>query len=401
MEILATLPETPERARRELLLQVTLGQASIVTRGFGAPEAEQAFVRARDLCEQVDDPDRLFRALRGLFLTHQPRAEHEKAGALAEELLHLARETRDPAQLLMAHLSIGESLSYRARLRRAREHLERAIELYDPQEYEAHEYLSSPLDPGVAGFCYLSWTLWQLGYPDQGSTRGREALALARELSHPYSQAYALYWAGRLQRWCGEARVASESTEAMIALSNEHGFPQLVAVAAFFSAAALADQGKLEEGTAGMHAALEALRATGLVVEVPQMLTELGEAHAKAGQPEEGLAVVAEAQELVTKSGEREYEAELHRVRGELLLARSPSNPGEAEAAFRDALDVARRQSAKSWELRAATSLARLWQQQGRKQEARELLAPVCDWFTEGFDTKDLRDAKSLLDGLS
>ncbi len=187
----------------------------------------------------------------------------------------------------------------------------------------------------------------------------------------------------------------------MIALSSEHGFRWYQGLGTYFRAAALADQGQLEEGIAGMRAVLEAMRGTGSVVALPNFLAGLAQAHGKAGQAEAGLALIAEAQEFVAKTGERESEAELHRLEGELLLARSPSDHAEAEAAFREALDVARRQSAKSWELRAATSLARLWQRQGRKEEARALLAPVYDWFTEGFDTRDLKDAKALLEELA
>jgi predicted ATPase len=183
----------------------------------------------------------------------------------------------------------------------------------------------------------------------------------------------------------------------MIALSSEHGFSYWAGVGTFGRARALVNQGKLEEGIAGMLAIREALRAAGALMGLPVMLVNLAEAHGKAGQAEEGLAFIDEAQGFVAKSGERSVEAEVHRVKGELLLARSPSDYAEVETAFREALEVARRQSAKSPELRAATSLARLWQQQGREKEARALLAPVTGWFTEGFDTRDLKDAQALL----
>jgi predicted ATPase len=199
----------------------------------------------------------------------------------------------------------------------------------------------------------------------------------------------------------GEWQAALGGAEALIALSSEHGFSMLLGIGSFQRASALAQQGQLQEAIAGMGAMLEAERTAGVMLGWSSRVTSLAEAHGQAGQAEEGLALMAEALELVAKTGERESEAELYRLKGELFLARSPSDHAEAEASFRKALDVARRQSAKSYELRAATSLARLWQGQGRKQEARDLLAPVYDWFTEGFDTRDLKDAKALLEELA
>jgi predicted ATPase len=189
--------------------------------------------------------------------------------------------------------------------------------------------------------------------------------------------------------------------EAAIALSAEQGFLQLAGFGAFYRAAALTEQGQLQEGIAGIRAIVEAMRSAGTAAASPVMLAALAQAHGRAGQAEEALALISAAQEFVAKTGERALEAETHRIKAELLLARSPSDHAEAEACFREALDVARRQSAKSFELRAATSLARLWQQQDHRQEAYALLAPVYGWFTEGFDTRDLKQAKDLLDELS
>jgi class 3 adenylate cyclase/predicted ATPase len=402
VELVATLPESRERARQELSLQIALGETLMATQGFAVPEVEQAFVRARNLCEQVGEAPQLFRALAGQYFFRLARAEHERAGELAEELLRLAQGTQEPAHLLVAHLAMGATSYWRGELFQAREHLEQAIGRDDPQEYRVHEHVwASAGYSGVVVPAYLSWALWGLGYPDHALTRSREALALARELSRPFSQALALVWANRVHTLRGESRAALEGNEALIALSSEHGFPQLVGIGTFERAAELADQGQLQEGIAGMHAFLEVTRAAGAVLGLPMMLAPLAKAHDKAGQTDEALALVAEALEVAVKTGEREAEAEIHRVKGELLLARLPSDPVGAEAAFREALDVARRQSAKSLELRAATSLARLWQRQGRKKEARELLAPVYAWFTEGFDTKDLRDAKAVLEELA
>jgi class 3 adenylate cyclase/predicted ATPase len=401
VERVAKLPETRERAQQELLLQLALGEALIVTQDFAAPEAERAYGRARDLCEQVGEAPQLFRALLGLHQVRVARAEIDESRKLAEQLLRLARRTRDPAHLLLAHLATGETSFYRGEVHQARERLEEAIRRYDPQEFRSHEYLYSSTDPAVWALFYLSPTLWGLGYPDQASTRSREALALARELSHPFSQALALAVVIRATWLRRESQAALEAAEALIALSGEHGFPFWVGIGAFIRAWALADQGQLPEGIAGMGSVLEAMQAAGALLGWPFFVASLAEAHGKAGQAERGAVLIAEALEFVASTGECDYEAELHRVKGELLLARSPSDPAGAEACFREALDVARQQSAKSFELRAATSLARLWQRQGRGQDARDLLAPVYDWFTEGFDTRDLRQAKTLLEGLS
>jgi len=244
-------------------------------------------------------------------------------------------------------------------------------------------------------------TLFNLGYPDQALTSALEARTLARELSHPFSEATALVGLGAVHRQRRESKACLETAEALINLSSEQGFPYYLAWGALFRAAALAEEGDLQEGIAGMRRVIDALRARGAVLTSSWVLALLAGAYNKAGQVEEGLGVVAEALEFVTKTGERQAEAELHRVKGDLLLALTTPEQAGAEASFRDALGVARRQSAKTYELRAATSLGRLWQQQGRKQEARDLLAPVYDWFTEGFDTRDLKEAKTLLEELA
>jgi predicted ATPase len=401
VELLATLPESRERSRQELLLQLALGQALTVTRGFGTPEVERAFLRARDLSEQVGEPSQLFRTLEGLYEIHLTRAEHDEAGALAEELLRLARGTRDPVQLSWAHALVAETSVWRGEFSRAREQSEESVGHYHPQQYRAHEYVYGSSDPAVWALVNLSLALFALGYPDQAIARNRKALALAQELSHPFSQATALLYASGIHLLRGESQAALEMAEAAIALSGDHGFLQFAGMAAFYRAAALAEEGQLHEGIAGMRAIVEAIRASGVELASPWFLAVMAEAHGRAGQAEEGLALIAEAREIVAKAGERMHEATVYREQGELLLTRSPSDPAGAEAAFGEALEVARRQSARSPELRAATSLARLWQQQGRKKEARELLAPVTDWFTEGFDTRDLKEARALLEELA
>jgi predicted ATPase len=401
LELVETLPETPERARQELRLQLTLGAALQVTQGFTAPEVVQAHIRARDLSEQLGEAPQRFQALQGLLIVHNMRAEHDQASELAEQLLALAQRTGRPAHLLLAHQNIGATSFWRGEFSSAREHLEEAIRRYHPEEHRTHDYLWASRDPGVAALGYLSWALYGLGYPDQALRKNREALALARELDYPLDEVVALFSTCLVHALRREQEAALKQAEAVIALASECGFPYWVGLGTFFRAAALAELGQLREGIAGMRRLVEAMRATGTAASASLALALLAEAHGTAGEIEEGLALVAEAREFVTKTGERQYEAEMHRVKGELILARSSSSQEAAEASFSKALDVARRQNAKSLELRAATSLARLWQRQDRKDEARDLLAPVYDWFTEGFDTRDLKQARALLDELA
>jgi class 3 adenylate cyclase/predicted ATPase len=399
VELVATLPQTRERTERELHLQLALGRALTVTQGFTAPEVEQSFVRSRDLSEEVGETHPLLRALLGLSQVHLVRAEHDRAAEIASQLLRLSEATRDPAHLLMAQVSLGATCYWRGEFSKARELQEAAIQLYDPQKHEAQEYLWGSMVPGVPALVYLAWSLLSLGYPDQALARSREALALAQELSHPFSQAFALTGSSRL-RGRGEYQAAVEVGEALITLASENGFPFYVGLGTFLRASARAAQGQ-PQGIGEMRAVLEVAPTAGSVLGRPMMLAFLAEAQGAQGQAEDGLALIVEAQRHVMKTGERESEAEVHRIGGELLLARSPSDEEKAEASFREALDIARRQNAKSPELRAAMSLARLWQHQGKKDAARDLLAPVYDWFTEGFDTRDLKEAKALLDELA
>ena len=243
-------------------------------------------------------------------------------------------------------------------------------------------------------------TLWLLGYPEQALARLHDALALAHELSHPYSLAFARCWAAFVSQFRRDVPAVHEQAEAAVALSTEQGFPQWAAMGTSLRGWALAMQGQGEEGMAQVRQGIAAWRATGAALLVPYLCTLLAEVCDHLGHPEDGLQALAEAHTLVEQQEERWWEAEVCRLRGVLLL-RQPGTPqAEAETWLQRALDVARRQEAKSLELRAAMSLSRLWQQQGKQAEARALLAPVYGWFTEGFDTADLQEAKALLEQL-
>jgi predicted ATPase len=408
LDILQALPDTPERAQQELDLQTTLGPALMVTKGMGAPEVLQAYARARELCQQVGETPQLFQVLQGLWFFYLMRMELQTARELGEHLLTLAQQVGDPALLLDAHYALGNTLNYLGELAAAQAHFAQGITLYDPQQHRAH-VVRYGLDLGVACRYYAGVTLWYLGYPDQALQRSHEALTLARELAHPFSLVGALFFAAWLHQLRREWPLTHERAEAARALSAEQGFAHFVAGGTIFRGCALAErdpapdtgQGQVEEGMAQMQQGLAAWRATGAEVLRPYGLALLAKASAKLGQLEGGLSLLAEALAVVDDTGERRWEAELYRLKGELLLARSAEHHTEAEACFHQALDIARRQQAKSWELRAAMSLSRLCQQQGKRAEARQLLAPIYGWFIEGSDTADLQAAKALLKELS
>jgi class 3 adenylate cyclase/predicted ATPase len=399
LEVIAIMSDTPEHAQQELGVQIALGQAWMAAKGQGVPEVERAYTRARALCQQVEETPDLFPILWGLWRFYFVRAEHQTARELAEQCLGLAQQAEAAALLVAGHCALGGSLLFIGETDAARLHLEQGIALYDLQQHHnlAFHY---GIDLGVYCLSYVAWLLWQLGYPEQALKRNHEGLTLARKLAHPLSLAAALGFAGHLHYRCREEQAAQERAEECMALSNEKGFPQFLAVGMITRGWTLALQGPVEEEIAQLHQGLAAFRAAGTEIDRPRFLALLAEAEEKAGQMGEGLIALAEALATVHKTGERYFEAELHRLKGELLLRRA-SPIEEVEACFRQALDIACRQQAKSLELRAATSLARLWQQQGKQAEAHELLAPVYGWFTEGFDTADLQEAKTLLEALA
>jgi len=282
----------------------------------------------------------------------------------------------------------------------AREYMEQGIAFYDPRQHRHYAILFG-MDPGVLFRTYISHVLWHLGYPGQALSMSHEALTLAQELSHPFSIATALDYAAMLHQFRHEEHPAREWAEAAIALCTEQGFAYYLGWATIIRGWALTAQGQGEEGLGQMRQGLAALRATGGEIRLPYYLALLAEAHGKAGQAEAGLTLLAEALAQSYNTGEHWWEAELYRLQGELLLALPADKPAGAETCFHQALDIARRQQAKALELRAAMSLSRLWQHQGKQAEARALLVPVYGWFTEGFDTADLQEAKALLDALA
>jgi len=402
LEVLRTLSDTPEHLEQELDLQLALGPALVVTRGPASPAVEQAYARARELCQQVEEPPQLFPVLWGLWRLYHSRGDYQRARALGEQLLSLAQQVHDSALLLEAHHALWATLFHTGEFASTRAHLEQGRALYDPQQHRSHALFYGGHDPGVCCLSHAAWSLWILGYPDQALQSMREALTLAHALAHPFSLANALRFATTLHQSRREPQAAHERVEACVVLADEQGFAEVLAEATIMRGWALAAQGQGTEGMAQMCQGLAAYRASGTERQRPYYLALLAEGYGSIGQTTEGLSLLAEALALVDKIGEHGWGAELHRLQGELLLAEAGERQQvqEAEACFHQALDVARRQQAKSWELRAAMSLSRLWQQQGKRDEARELLAPVYAWFTEGFETVDLQEAKALLEEL-
>jgi predicted ATPase len=394
------LPETPARASRELALQMVLGMQLQIIEGFAAPEAERAYLRARALCEQGHGLTNRFAVLTGLWGFYLSRAELPTARELAEELFGLAQQLADPARLLVAHYALAQVLLRLGNLPAAREHLRpELLPVGDP----VFEPFLQGIDAGVAWLVWCAVNLGLLGHADQALARSRDAIAVAERNANPHSVVYAQFYAGMIYQRRREWRATLARAEAALALAAEQGFYLWSACATSLRGWALAEGGSRAEGIAQMHQGLEALQAIGSKLGRPTFLMFLGEQLAREGRAEEGLAAVAEALELGKSTGERLYEAELHRLRGELLLLRAAAGapPAEAEACFRRAIDVARRQSAKHPELRAVVSLSRLYQEQGRKEEALGMLAEIYGWFTEGLDTVDLQEAKRMIEELS
>jgi predicted ATPase len=406
LALLNTLPDTHARAHQELTLQVALGVPLQAIRGFASPEVKAVYTRARELCHQVGETHQLFPVLFGLRRFYDVRGEYLAARGLAEQLLGLAQREHDPALLAEAHWALGSTLFSLGEFGAARVHLEQSLTLYDTQRHHAPEFFYGGTERGVVGLSFVALVLWHLGYPDQARQKSAAAQTLAQEVSHPFSVAGVRALTAMTHQLRRERALTQEWAEAALALAREHGFPLWVAHGTVLRGWALAEQGQGKEGSAQIRQGLAAYRATGAEWVRSFILLLLAEACGKAGQAEEGLVTLAEALTVADKTEERFYEAELYRLKGELMLQAKvqglKSQVGEdAETCFQKAIEIARRQQAKSLELRAVMSLSRLWHPQGKSAEAHKLLFEIYGWFTEGFDTKDLQEAKVLLEELS
>jgi tetratricopeptide (TPR) repeat protein len=411
LELLESLPDTPARLQQEISLRISLGLSLVATKGYAAPEVERSYTRALELCRQVEATPQLFWSLWGLQGSYYVRAELQTARMLGEQLLDLAQRLQDPGLLGTAHCVLGATLSSLGDPRPARAHLEQGIALCGAQKHARLQAICLSL---------LGRVLWMLGYPDQALQRVQEALTLARELAHPLTSVITSCIAALLHIVLPNVGEVEKHTREVLGLSAERGLVHWEAQAIALQGWVLAQQGQEEGGIAQIRQGLAAYQDTGAQLARPMLLGLLAETQRRTGRPEDGLTVATEALALARQTGQRVQEVWLLWLQGELSLrsrqvkasqdksgVRSPAsavaNPqaeAEAEACFREALAIAQCQGAKWLELRAVASLSRLWQQQGKKEEARQMLAEVYGWFTEGFDTANLKEARALLEEL-
>jgi tetratricopeptide (TPR) repeat protein len=403
LEMLKPLPDSPERVKQELDLQLALGFSLGAGGGWTAPEIARVYHRAQELCKRFGPGMELYSALYGLSFYHLFRTEFRKAHEVSEELLRLAVKDQDSDRIITARFMLGFISVFLGDLLSAAEHFTQGAELYRPgQSIKRYTFFS---DPGIGCYSTLSRTLLLLGYPHEAHERIEQAIALARLQSDVRSLGYAIGFNALCCADCNDYPGAQEHSEAVIALARENDFVDDLAWAKILHGHALAMQGRLEEGIAEMREGGAVMRMIGMDMGAPEWLTDLAEALMKAGKFEEALAYIAEALAIVNGAEHRYWESEIYRVKGELLLQSAASDhPSaisekriEAEACFQKAAEVARRQQTRFLELRATMSLARLWREQDKTAEARRTLAEIYGWFAENSDTSDLKEAEALL----
>jgi predicted ATPase len=395
LDLLKMLPET-QRVQEELGLQIALGTALTPLKGAAAPEVETAFRRAREVSYNGVDTAELFPALWGLFLLYFLRGNRQAADELAEQLFNLAQRVDDPVLVAIAHYVMANNRYNAGEFVSSCQHFEQSLALYETHGRRSVFLMGEELGVVCRGF--MSFALWPLGYPDRALRSVEEGLRLAGELRSPYDLALALSTAAWVHQLRREPQLTRERAEAMIAITTEQGFSGAAGLALVQAGWALVQQSQSEDGIRQILRRIEANTEQGYMADY--QLPLLADAYCKIGQAEAGLAVLNDATNLLNKTGTRYFEAELYRLQGELLLKQDPTNIAQAENCFQRAIEVARKQTARSWELRATTSLARLLASRGGRDEARAMLADIYNWFTEGFDTADLKDAKALLDEL-
>jgi predicted ATPase len=395
--LLQSLPDSPEKMERELKLQVSIGVPLLALRGgFSDPELARAYGRAREICQQIGSAPELFHALRGLKGYYDLRGEIYTARDLGRQMLTIAEQQGDEDLLIMAHNNLATTLLYAGDLTAYNHHLKKVIELYD---FDRHRLLSFKFgyDPKVATMAH-AMGLWMLGYPDEALRKSRAAVQLADEIGQPFSQCFAYYFASHVHLLRREAQATLEAADKAISFSQQHRIPFWMATGLTTKGWAIARMGRREEGLTLLIQGNDILRAVGSTLPFFGTAAWYSEVCALAGKVEEGLARLDEVIPQSIQAGEVFVVPNQYQCRGELLLKLGRTD--EAEASFEKAIDLARQQQAKSWELRAVLSLARLWITQGKAEAAYHRLRDVYDWFTEGFDTPDLVDAKALLDEL-
>ncbi|MFB9261884.1 BTAD domain-containing putative transcriptional regulator [Bradyrhizobium erythrophlei] len=400
LELLSAQPNERDRWRQELPLQVALGVALAASKGYAAPEAGQAYARARALCAQLGDAATLISVLRGQGAFHFTRGEHIAAREDAENLLRLSEKQDDPRATLGGHLMMGASLHVSGEFASSKRHLERVLAIYAS---ETHRLTPSPMfaDLKVTALSLLAHILFRLGHQDQALSRAEQAVSWGRTLRHSHSLAYALWHAAALHLLRCDEKAACDVLEEAAAIATQQGFPYWLANCTVLRGHLLVTRGEAAKGLALARKGHDDVKATGALISETWRLSLLATCCEHADQPDEAMDLLTKALDIAERRNERFFEAELHRLKGEWLLAHRQTGPAEAELCFQHALAVARNQDARTLQLRAATSLARLWLAQGKRDEARDLLAPIYSWFTEGLDTPILREARTVLEQIA
>ncbi|MGC1821738.1 MAG: AAA family ATPase, partial [Pseudolabrys sp.] len=399
LQLLNALPETPERIKQEIDIQLALGIPLIAVRGYTAAETREAFSRARTLCLRLGDIPEYFQALFGLWGNHWMCGKNDEALRMADEFLSRSRALSDPVLLMVANRVMGSTLLTLGDFQSSASHFEETIRLSTGRE-ERPLYNLYMVGPRAASLLLLSWDLWILGYPDQALSRVSEALALGKDLGHPYTVAFAHYMTSVVHLLRGDAAHALESAERSFEMSQEQRFSLYAILSRISRGRAIGELGRLGEARVELTQGIDEARRNGVGFMLPMMDSWLADVHTKTGENEYALSFVERALTNIGDVTGRSWEAELHRQRAQILLALDPSKLREAESHLQKSIEVARGQSAKSLELRAATNLAELWRTQGRPDEARALLEPICHWFNEGAETADLRQARDAQSAL-
>jgi class 3 adenylate cyclase/predicted ATPase len=400
LETLGALPETPERTREEIRIQLALGIPLIAVRGYASAETRETFARARSLCLKLDNAPEYFQALFGLWGHSWMSGKNDQALAMADEFLARSQTSADIVVLQVAHRVMGSTLLTIGEFESSRQHFERTIALSTAAGKRPLSKLYV-VEPQAASLLLLSWDLWFLGHPDQSLSRVCEGLALGRELGQPYTVAFARYMASVVHLLRGDPASALVSAEESLEMSREQRFSLYVVLSMISRGRALGELGRLKEAKAEIRRGIDEAHRSGVRFMFPMMESWLADVHARAGDHEAALSVVEQTLSGLDDVTGRSWEAELRRQRAEFLLALDAARAGDAEACLKEAIGIAQRQNAKSLELRAATSLATLLQAQGRSDEARGAIEPIYGWFTEGPDTSDLRRARDVLAALS
>jgi predicted ATPase len=395
LQLLERPSEASSRPQLELSVQVGLGGALMATKGYAAPEVESAFARARSLCQQMSQSPQLAPVLFGLFMFYIVRGQYNTALELGEQLLGLAEQEDAPAFLIDAHVLLGGALFYRGEFVQARHHLERALSLIDEAPSRKVSILQYGQDRSVLALSWLALTLWCLGYPERAVERSARAILVAKSIAHPFSQAFALTFSAVLHQLRRESSLVRLRAEEGLTISTEQQFSLFAACDSMLLGWALKEQGQIEQGIAKTLEGMQSFRATGANLTLPYYFAMLTEAYSDAGRLDEALCSISNAKDIMRNTGEGFYEAEIHRLCGEVLC--KSKRHLEGEVAFRDAMETARRQEAKSFELRTAVSRSELYRERPEGNEATTVVREIYSWFREGFTTPDLANAVQLL----